>query len=155
MAMIKNAAFTGSYPKNPFLFKPNHLTFAAAYVNPFMHNVVEWPNILQKSCGVNTARLLKYALPFYNIMHERVNGKSIPANPVTLNFQSGGFLDDYRTIFATTGKINRDEGIGIVRNEHKDGFSLFGFDLSPAFCVGGNQEFNPLMPGGNKKVTHT
>ena len=23
-------------------------------VNPFVHNVVKWPNILQKSCGVNT-----------------------------------------------------------------------------------------------------
>ena len=29
-------------------------------VNPFMHNVVKWPNIL------------KYVWPFYNIMHERV-----------------------------------------------------------------------------------
>ena len=26
-----------------------------------------------KSCGVNTARFLKYVWPFYNIMHERVN----------------------------------------------------------------------------------
>ena len=23
-------------------------------INPFMHNVVKWPNILQKFCGVNT-----------------------------------------------------------------------------------------------------
>ena len=38
-----------------------------------MHNVVKWPNILQKSCGVNTARFLKYVWPFFNIMHERVN----------------------------------------------------------------------------------
>ena len=41
-------------------------------LNPFMHNVVKWPNILQKSCGVNTARFLKYVWPIYNIMHERV-----------------------------------------------------------------------------------
>ena len=27
--------------------------------NPFMH-VVKWPNIFQESCGVNTARFLKY-----------------------------------------------------------------------------------------------
>ena len=25
------------------------------WVNPFIHNVVEWPKILLKSCGVNTA----------------------------------------------------------------------------------------------------
>ena len=41
-------------------------------LNPFMHNVVKWPNIILKSCGVNTARFLKYVWPFYNIMHERV-----------------------------------------------------------------------------------
>ena len=37
-----------------------------------MHNVVKWPNILEKSCGVNTARFLRYVWLFYNIMHERV-----------------------------------------------------------------------------------
>ena len=41
-------------------------------INPFMHNVVKWPNMLWKSCDVNTARFLKYIWPFYNIMHERV-----------------------------------------------------------------------------------
>ena len=29
------------------------------FLNPFMHNVVKWPNILQKSCGVHTARYKK------------------------------------------------------------------------------------------------
>ena len=31
---------------------------------------VKWPNILKKSCGINTARFLKYVWPFYN-MHEK------------------------------------------------------------------------------------
>ena len=43
-----------------------------SFFNPFMHNVVKWPNILSESCGVHTARFLKYVWPFYNIMHERV-----------------------------------------------------------------------------------
>ena len=42
------------------------------FINCFMHNVVKWPNIFQKSCGVNTARFLKYVWPFYNILHKRV-----------------------------------------------------------------------------------
>ena len=45
-------------------------------VNPFMHNVVKWSKMLLKSCGVNTARFLKYVWPFYN-MHERVNMSSL------------------------------------------------------------------------------
>ena len=52
-AMVDNAAFTGSYTKNPFFFKHNHLTSLAAYVN----------------------------------------GKSIPANPITLDFWNGDFLE--------------------------------------------------------------
>ena len=99
--MAKNAAFTGSYTKNPFFVKHNNLTSAPAYAI----------------------------------------GKSIPANPITLNFQNGDFLDVYRSLFNTFGKINLDEGIRITRNEYKDGFSLFGFDLSPALCLGAHQEF--------------
>ena len=30
------------------------------HFNPFMHNVVKWPNTLQKSYGVNIARFLKH-----------------------------------------------------------------------------------------------
>ena len=41
-------------------------------LNYFMHNVVKWANIFLKSCGVHTARFLKYVWPFYKIMHERV-----------------------------------------------------------------------------------
>ena len=44
-------------------------------VNPFIHNVEKWPNILLKSFLVNTARFLKYIWPFFNIMNERVNGE--------------------------------------------------------------------------------
>ena len=40
--------------------------------NAFIHNVEKWPNILLKSCGVNTAKFLKYVLPFFNIRNERV-----------------------------------------------------------------------------------
>ena len=42
-----------------------------------MYNVVKWPNILLKPCGVHTATFLKYVWPFYNIMHERVKDLQI------------------------------------------------------------------------------
>ena len=34
--------------------------FTYLLTNPFMNNVVKWPNILKKSYGVNNARFLKY-----------------------------------------------------------------------------------------------
>ena len=42
-----------------------------------MHSIVKWPNIIEKSCSVNTAKFLKYVWPFYNIMHERVKNYTI------------------------------------------------------------------------------
>ena len=39
--------------------------------NPFKHNV-KWSNILQKSCGVQTATSVKYVWLFFNITHESV-----------------------------------------------------------------------------------
>ena len=41
--------------------------------NPFVHNVVKWLNILQKSGVVHNVRFFKYVRPFYNIIHERVS----------------------------------------------------------------------------------
>ena len=45
-------------------------------INPFMHYVEKLPNILLKSCAVNTARVLKYVWPLFNIIHERI--KKLP-----------------------------------------------------------------------------
>ena len=66
-----------------------------------MHNVVKWPNILQKSCGVNTARFLKYVRPFYNIMHERVNGlyyhrREIMKFKAAIKIFKPGYTEEFR-----------------------------------------------------------
>ena len=36
-----------------------------------MHDVEKWPNVLQKSCGVNTTRFLNYVWTFFNIKHRK------------------------------------------------------------------------------------
>ena len=50
-----------------------------------------------------------------------------------------------RGLFTATGKLNRDEGIDIKREEYKEGYSLFGFDISPSICNGGHTE--PIKRG--------
>ena len=74
-----------------------------------------------------------------------VNGESLPGQPLKLNFDRDHFLEGYRSLFTTTGKINRDEGINIKRDEYKTGYTLFGFDISPSTCNGGHQE--PIKRG--------
>ena len=44
---------------------------------PFMRNVEEWPIILWKFYRAHTTRSLRYVWPFSNIMHERINLKSL------------------------------------------------------------------------------
>ena len=73
-----------------------------------------------------------------------VNGKTL-SQPMKLNFEDGEYLEGYRSLFTTTGKINRDEGIGLTRREYSNGCSLIDFDLSPALCTGPHQE--PIKEG--------
>ena len=54
-------------------------------VKPFKHNVEKWSNILLKSCGVNTARFLKYIWQFFDVMHESVNLLYVVLNMFRVN----------------------------------------------------------------------
>ena len=56
-----------SYDKNP----------CNSHFKLFLHNVEEWPNIILKSCDVNTAKFLKYVRPFLNVMHETIKRTKI------------------------------------------------------------------------------
>ena len=71
---ISNCLWSAEPDVTKVLLEYYHLNIIT--INPFMHNVVKWPNILLKFCGVNIARFLKYVWPFYNIMHERVRKKT-------------------------------------------------------------------------------
>ena len=73
-----------------------------------------------------------------------VNEKTL-LQPMNLNF-----LEGYRSLFTTTGEINRDEGIGLSRREYSNGYSLIGFDLSTALCTGPHQE---LIKEGSIRIT--
>ena len=112
-------AILGQLPKRIFLGMLDNTSFSGAYgENPYLfkHNNIT-------SVGAF------------------VNGKSLPANPIRMNIENGDYLDGYRSLFTATGKINRDEEMGISRKDYIDGYTLVGFDLSPALCAGEHQEF--------------
>ena len=67
----------------------NEVWMRAWLFNPFMHNVVKWPN------GVNTARFLKYDWPFYNIMHERVKYFFFRQLSTLINSWTGAWKIDF------------------------------------------------------------
>ena len=52
-------------------------------------------------------------------------------------------------MFSVTSKLNRDEGNGISRDDYKDGYALYAFDLTAD--LGEDDHFN-LVKHGNVRL---
>ena len=78
-----------------------------------------------------------------------VDGRQIPAKPFQPNFEENLFARSYASLFTSTGKIWQDEGNGLTRDEYRDGYTFFGFDLTPDQCDG--PCFN-LVQKGNLRI---
>ena len=50
------------------------------------------------------------------------------------------YVDGYRSLFATAGRIDTDNGLDIKRADYKSGYCIFGFDTFPSLCHGEPQE---------------
>jgi len=48
-----------------------------------------------------------------------INGESLPGQPIKTDFQNDIYIEGYRSLFAASGKLNRDEGIDITREDYK------------------------------------
>ena len=104
----------------------------------------------------NTAFTGSFTENPFNFQHNNIssiavfmNGKSVPGNPLKMDFTSGDFLEGYNSLFLTAGKLNRDEGGTIARKDYARGFTLFGFDLTPTLCHGEHQDFKQ---NGNLRI---
>ncbi|KAI0230293.1 hypothetical protein LSAT2_019326 [Lamellibrachia satsuma] len=65
-----------------------------------------------------------------------VDGRQIPSKPFQPNFADDLFVRSYMSLFTSTGKIWQDEGNGLTRSDYRDGYTFFGFDLTPDQCDG-------------------
>ena len=86
------------------------------------------------------------AISFHSVY---VDGRQIPAKPFQPNFAEDLFARSYASLFTSTGKIWQDEGNGLTRDEYRDGYTFFCFDLTPDQCVG--PCFN-LVQKGNLRI---
>ena len=68
-----------------------------------------------------------------------LNGE-MPAPPLKLDFADNQYIDGYRSLFATAGRIDMDNGLDITRADDKSGCCIFAFDTSPSLCHGEPQE---------------
>ena len=92
----------------------------------------------------------------YNFKHFDVNylalhvdGKQIPAKPLTPKFDDKLCTRSYASLFTGTGFMGHDRGNQISRDEYADGFTLFAFDLTPDLDEGGHFH---LVKQGNLRL---
>jgi hypothetical protein len=75
-----------------------------------------------------------------------LDGHQQAIKPVQTNFTAGQFIGAYMGLFAGSGKLYRDEGNGITREDFANGYALYAFDLSPDLAEEGH--FNLAKQGG-------
>jgi len=70
--------------------------------------------------------------------------------PMELDYENDQYIRAYNTLFAGTGKIFRDEGIAIDRNDYKEGYALYAFNLTAD--LGDEENFNLMRQGSVRLV---
>ena len=56
--------------------------------------------------------------------------REMPTQPLKLNFVDTQYIDGYRSLYATQGKIDMDNDLDIAGGDYKSGYCIFGFDTS-------------------------
>ena len=72
-----------------------------------------------------------------NFLAVYVDGRQVPAKPLQPNFETGHYVRSYVNLFSATGKQAQDEGNELTRDDFGNGYTFFGFDLTPDACDGG------------------
>ena len=72
-----------------------------------------------------------------NFLAVYVDGRQVRAKPLQPNFETGSYIRSYVNLFSATGKQSQDEGNGLSRDDFGQGYTFFGFDLTPDGCDGG------------------
>ena len=72
-----------------------------------------------------------------NFLAVYVDGCQVPAKPLQPNFETDSYIRSYVNLFSSTGKQAQDEGNDSSRDDFGQGYTFFGFDLTPDGCDGG------------------
>ena len=72
-----------------------------------------------------------------NFLAVYVDGRQVPAKPLKPNFETGSYIRSYVNLFSATGKQSLDERNGLSPDYFGQGYTFFGFDLTPDGCDGG------------------
>ena len=80
-----------------------------------------------------------------NFVSLYLDGKAVPAKPLTPNFAGRAYVRSYHSLMSSLGLNHKNEACDISYTDYASGYTLFGFDLSPSM-LDGNQ-FELLKSG--------
>jgi len=78
-----------------------------------------------------------------------LDGQQHSVKPLDMNFATRQYINAYATLFTGTGKLKRDKGNLISREDFASSYALYAFDLTAHQCEG--EHFN-LVRQGNVRV---
>ena len=82
-----------------------------------------WPDCLLWPCNCQHYKLTQTGIS--------VNGEEIPFKPLKLNFDDKLFVTAYNTFFSGTGKLHKNSGSIIKREDYSKGYTIILADLAP------------------------
>ena len=68
------------------------------------------------------------------------DGELTPAKKIKLDFSKGHYLNGYQSLFEVSGKFGHDAGFEISKDDYKDGYTMYGFDISQSMCNTSNHQ---------------
>ena len=81
-----------------------------------------------------------------NFLGLYIDGKPVPHIPITPDFPNHNYADVYRNLYRAVEMLNQDGDIDITKNDFGNGYTLFGYVLSPDGKPAGNVG-QPLLSG--------
>ena len=79
-----------------------------------------------------------------------LNGQQQHAvRPIQPDYGSDLYIRAYDSLFAGTGKLYKDEGLFITREDYNNGYALYAFDLTADL---GEDDYFNLLRQGNVRI---
>lgn len=99
--------------------------------------------------GLNPFNFQNYQINYLSLY---VDGSQIPSKALQPDFTKNQlYVDAYQTLFSGTGIHFLNEGNSIDRDEYRNGYCLFAFDLTPDLSANSNSHWN-LVKHGSARI---
>lgn len=114
------------------------------------------PKVIFVGIVANNAYNGSYTTNPFQFKHQKVDqialykdGSTVPAKPYTPNFQNNNYTREYMSLLQSMDLFNKSENIGMTLYDFANGYTIYGFNLTPNLQIGGMSQ---LTKEGNLRL---